>query len=258
MRSSYDYDVSTFSPQGRLHQVSYAMESPKLGSPCVGIKTKTHVILAAIKRQIGPLSSHQPKLFDVDGHIGIAVSGLYADARKMTKYLRMECVEHSYVFNADHPTRALIVKLADKSQAKTQFAGSRPYGAALLVAGMDKAGPRLYQTCPSGNYYEWHCISIGSRSQTIKTYLESHLEDFKRLEGEESIETLIDHAICALSMGSRDGKLTKENVAIGIVGKDHQWRQLPEEVIAQAVEVFEARHPDLAAVEESEDDVSMD
>ena len=34
----YDTDVTTWSPQGRLHQVEYAMEAVKQGSAAVGLK----------------------------------------------------------------------------------------------------------------------------------------------------------------------------------------------------------------------------
>jgi 20S proteasome alpha/beta subunit len=70
-RNQYDTDVTTWSPgtnthhhsqnhilnkflthdiAGRLHQVEYAMEAVKQGSACVGVKSKTHVVLASLKR----------------------------------------------------------------------------------------------------------------------------------------------------------------------------------------------------------------
>lgn len=36
--AQYDQDVTTWSPQGRMHQVEYAMEAVKQGSAAVGLK----------------------------------------------------------------------------------------------------------------------------------------------------------------------------------------------------------------------------
>lgn len=80
-RNQYDSDVTVWSPQGRLHQVEYAMEAVKLGSATVGLKNGTHAILVALKRAASELSAYQKKLFPIDDHIGISISGLTADAR---------------------------------------------------------------------------------------------------------------------------------------------------------------------------------
>jgi len=39
-RNQYDNDITTFSPQGRLHQIEYAMEAIKQGSASVGLKVR--------------------------------------------------------------------------------------------------------------------------------------------------------------------------------------------------------------------------
>ena len=67
----------------------------------------------------------------------------------------------------------------DRSQNKTQRSSKRPYGVGLLVAGYDENGPHLYETCPSGNYFEYKAMAIGGRSQSAKTYLEKHFEAFQ-------------------------------------------------------------------------------
>ena len=36
-------------PQGRIHQIEYAMEAVKQGSATIGIKSSTHVVLVALK-----------------------------------------------------------------------------------------------------------------------------------------------------------------------------------------------------------------
>ena len=48
-RNQYDNDVTVWSPQGRIHQIEYAMEAVKQGSATVGLKSKTHAVLVALK-----------------------------------------------------------------------------------------------------------------------------------------------------------------------------------------------------------------
>jgi hypothetical protein len=80
-RNQYDNDVTTWSPLGRLHQVEYAMEAVKQGSATVGLKSKTHTVLVALKRAASDLAAHQKKILPIDDHIGISIAGLTADAR---------------------------------------------------------------------------------------------------------------------------------------------------------------------------------
>lgn len=43
-RNQYDSDNVTWSPQGRLHQIEYAMEAVKQGSCSVGVKSKVRCL----------------------------------------------------------------------------------------------------------------------------------------------------------------------------------------------------------------------
>ena len=56
-------------------------------------------------------------------------------------------------------------QVADKHQVSTQRSWKRPFGVGLLVGGYDVSGPHLYNTCPSGNYYEYKAMAIGARAQ---------------------------------------------------------------------------------------------
>ena len=87
-RNTYDSDNTVFSPQGRLHQVEYALEAIKQGSAVVGLRSKTHAVLVALKRAPSELASYQRKMLKIDSHMGIGFAGLTSDARVLSSYMR--------------------------------------------------------------------------------------------------------------------------------------------------------------------------
>ena len=48
---------------------------------------------------------------------------------------------------------------------------SRPYGVALLIAGVDERGPCIYQTDPSGTMIEFKAKGIGAAEEGIQSLL---------------------------------------------------------------------------------------
>lgn len=76
-------------------------------------------------------------------------------------------------------------------------------------------GPHLYEFSPSGNCLEYYAMSIGARSQSAKTYLEAHFDEFADCD----LDTLIKHGLHALRETlQQDKELTIHNTSIGIVG----------------------------------------
>lgn len=69
------------SPQGRLHQVEYALEAVKQGSAVVGLRSGRHAVLVALKRAPSELAAYQRKLLKIDHHLGFGFAGLTSDAR---------------------------------------------------------------------------------------------------------------------------------------------------------------------------------
>jgi len=214
-RNTYDGDNTTFSPQGRLHQVEYALEAVKQGSAAVGLRSKTHVVLLALKRSTGELASYQKKLIKIDDHIGVAIAGLTSDARVLSDFMRQQAMSSKMIYARPIPVNRAVNAISDKAQYNTQMYGRRPYGVGFLVGGYDETGPHLFEFSPSGVTYEYYAMAIGARSQSAKTYLEKHYEEF----ADAALDTLIMHGLNALrDTLQQDKDLTTLNTSISTVG----------------------------------------
>ncbi|KAK0053594.1 proteasome subunit alpha type-1, partial [Biomphalaria pfeifferi] len=246
-RNQYDNDVTVWSPQGRIHQLEYAMEAVKQGSACVGMKSKTHAILVALKRAPSELSAHQKKILPIDDHIAVSIAGLTADARLLCNYMRNECLNSRWAYNTPLSVSRLVASVGSKSQIPTQRYGRRPFGVGLLVAGYDAQGPHIYQTCPSANYYDCKAMAIGARSQSARTYLEKHLDVFPDC----SLDELVKHGLRALrDTLPQEVDLTPKNCSIGIVSKDTKFSILDDDEVTPFLAMIEGEERSVRPVQE--------
>lgn len=249
-RNNYDTDVTTFSPAGRLFQLEYACEAVKQGSACAGLRSKTTVVLVANKHQSeDELAGHTEKLFKIDNHMAVGVSGLVADARLLTQWMINECLNHDWAFETPMNTGRLVAQLSDKSQVFTQKSEKRPYGVGLLVAGIDKTGPHLYQTEPSGDYMEYEACAMGGRSQSARTYLEKHFETFPDCKDDE----LINHGLLAIKSTAID-TLTTKNISVCVIKKGCPVRFVKDEELRPFIEAIKDDETEEAAADDVKED----
>ncbi|CDO53289.1 hypothetical protein DV495_003555 [Geotrichum candidum] len=227
-RNSYDNDAVTYSPTGRLYQVEYALEAVKQGSAAVGLVSKSHAVVVALKRNTEELGSYQKKIIKIDSHLGVALAGLAPDARILSNFLRQQSMSSKLVYNRPLAVSKAVHSIADKAQTNTQQYGRRPYGVGLIIIGHDETGPHLYEFLPSGSVLEYAGTAIGARSQAARTYLERTFEEFP----EASLEELVVHGLNALrDTLAQDKELTLKNTSIAYVGKDTPFKLLDEDLV---------------------------
>ena len=113
LKGLYDLDCVTWSPQGKLFHVEYAMEAVKQGSICLGLRSKDQVVLCSLKKLPSELACYQEKMYKVDDYIGMAISGLTADARVLCKYMRNESLNFKLTYGKNQPINRLIFKIAE-------------------------------------------------------------------------------------------------------------------------------------------------
>ncbi|MBA0777023.1 hypothetical protein Gotri_005090, partial [Gossypium trilobum] len=201
----------------------------------IGLRSKTHVVLGCVNKANSELSSHQKKIFKVDDHIGVAIAGLTADGRVLSRYMRNECINYSFTYESPLPVGRLVVQLADKAQVCTQRSWKRPYGVGLLVAGLDESGAHLYYNCPSGNYFEYQAFAIGSRSQAAKTYLERRFESFR----DASRDDLVKDALMAIRETLQGETLKSSVCTVAVVGVGEPFHILNQGTVQQMIDAFE-------------------
>merc|ERR1711972_1056783 len=238
-KSEYDRGVNTFSPEGRLFQVEYALEAIKLGSTAIGIRTKDGVILAVEKRITSPLidPSSIEKILEIDTHMGCAMSGLTADARTLIDHARVEAQAHWFTYNERMPVESCVHAVADlaldfsDSDKDKKKVMSRPFGVALLVGGWDPVdGPVLFNTDPSGTFTKYMAASIGSAQEGATSMLqEQYNQDMALKEAETLALTTLRQVM--------EEKLSKENIEVGVVGADtKKFKQLSTAEVDEAIQ----------------------
>jgi len=230
----YDRAITVFSPDGRLYQVEYAREAVKRGTTAVGIKAKDGIVLIVDKRVSSKLleASSIEKIFKIDDHIGVASSGLVGDARALVDRARVECQINRVSYDEKIEVEALAKKLCDHMQTLTQYGGIRPYGTALLIAGVSDGECRLFETDPSGTLLEYKATGIGiGRPAAMKVFEEEY-------NPETPMKDAILLGLKALHSAT-EGKFDVDTVEIGIIATDNPvFRKMSREEVATYVGQF--------------------
>jgi len=171
-QQGYDRAITVFSPDGRLYQVEYAIETVKRGTIALGIKTKYGIIFAADERPRKLQIIEDPqKLFKIDQHIGVAASGYIPDARSQVDEARFFSQSSKLVYDEPVNVETVAKHIADKCQQYTQYAGARPIGGALIIGGIDQNDNTLFLTDPSGTYIPYNAVAIGANSDKATEFL---------------------------------------------------------------------------------------
>ncbi|MFX1392129.1 MAG: archaeal proteasome endopeptidase complex subunit alpha [Promethearchaeota archaeon] len=208
----YDRALTVFSPEGRLYQVEYALEAVRRGTLAVAIKSNEDICLAAqIKIPSNLMDADSiDKIFQIDEHIGVAISGLHADSRVLINYARVQA--QSFRLTYDEPVRlSMLVKtIADLKQIYTQYGGIRPFGCSLFFIAIDGTGAQIYTTSPSGIYRSYKAYALGSGEATAREFIGKNYKD------NMSYNEIINLALKAIKE-SIDEEMTKENIRLAYI-----------------------------------------
>ncbi len=237
-QQGYDRAITVFSPDGRLYQVEYAIETVKRGSIALGIKTNYGIIFAADERARKLQIVEEPqKLFKIAQHIGVAAAGYIPDARNQVDNARFFSQSSNLVYDEVVDIETVVKHIADRCQQYTQYAGARPIGVALIIGGIDKNGNSLFLTDPSGTYVPYNAVAIGANSDKVTEFLTKEYKPELTLEDAKILAT------ASINMISDDAN-SSEHIRISQIKSDtKKFEIVDKNQIAKLIQSATEKYP---------------
>ena len=209
-QQGYDRAITVFSPDGRLYQVEYAIETVKRGALAIGIKSKDGVIIAVEEKPRRlQISTTPQKIFQVDYHVGAAAAGYIPDARAQVDNARFFSQSNKLVYDEAVEVQTVAKHLADQCQQYTQYAGARPLGVSLIIGGVDSSGTSLYLTDPSGAYVLYNAVAIGANSDIATEFLEKNYSHDLTLDDAKTLAVAIINLVSEVKEGADHIKMSQ-------------------------------------------------
>src|SRR3989441_9104007 len=166
-----------YNQEGRLVQVDHALQAVSRGWTTLGLKTKAFSLLSSQVEPTRPLMEPAEKVFVVDEHIGATGSGYIGDVTTLLDQLRVAAQRHRLVYDEPIDVGTLSRNLSEYLHEFTMYA-VRPFGASVVIAGVDALGVQLIQVDPSGTTFEGAAIAIGqSGDEAVDTIVKGYRPD---------------------------------------------------------------------------------
>jgi proteasome alpha subunit len=223
----YDRAITMFSPDGRLLQVEYAKKTVRLGNTAIGMVCKDGVLLVTDKRVVDKLVIPEAieKIWQIDDHIITTAAGILSDARVLVERAQIKAQQHQVTYDSPIDTLSVVKDLCNLMQICTQSGGLRPFGVSLLIAGIDEDGKKLFETDPTGLFYQFKATAIGEGELEIDEILHKEYRD------NMSMDEGLDLAIRALKK-VLDTKINAERIDTAFINeKKRIMEKVPKDKI---------------------------
>ncbi len=105
-----------------------------------------------------------------------------SDARVLIDKSRVDAQSNKLTYDEPIDLEIVTKHVCDLQQVYTQHGGGRPFGAALIFGGVDKTGPRIFDTHPSGTYRRQKATAIGAGRETALSILQEEYKEDMTIE----------------------------------------------------------------------------
>jgi proteasome alpha subunit len=204
------YDLETaFSPDGRVYQLEYAVESMKRGGAIIGVCCHEGVVLAKELPkcdELMVLPNPFAQTFKISENIGMVYCGILADGFLLVEEARKQAETLKKEGMTDIET--LVKRLALFMQPYAQRKDVRPFAVALIIGGLDLENkPRLFLLNSAGLAHEYKACNVGVGGDESKRILK---------EGYKPKLSLEEATMLAIRAALREKK-TPENVLVATI-----------------------------------------
>lgn len=162
--------------------MEYAQKAVENSGTAVGLKCSDGVVIAVGKAQASRMlvKGSNRRIFSVDAHVGIGVTGYGADGRQIVNRAREEASSYRDTYGHKIIPSVLNNRLSLYVHYFTLYGSLRPFGATALVSGYDEdtKSAELYMVEPSGAAFRFHGCAAGKGQNNAKTELEKVLNRY--------------------------------------------------------------------------------
>jgi len=123
--------------------------------------------------------------------------------------------------------------IAELKQKYTQSNGRRPFGISCLIGGFDADGsPHLFQTEPSGIFYEYKANATGRSAKTVREFFEKHYKE-DEVNNEHGAVKLAIRALLEVAQSGQN------NLEVAVMENGKPLKMLDRKVILEYVDKIE-------------------
>lgn len=226
--------TNTFSEEGRIRQVEYAIKSISSAGAVIGIRCTDGVVLLGRNTDDSVSLTQDEKIYLINENTLGIVGGLYADSNLLVNYARVVAQDYLMKYEVEMTPYQIGKTLSKLMQRFTHGGGMRPFGVGFLLGG-SVPGERefkLFSIDPSGTLSEYSAHVFGEGDKAVFPILEEY-------NPECTVEEGIKLAFKGVSAISEGTSILPHTISCGIIHRQNETvsvRNLTQKEIAAHLE----------------------